>query len=77
MRRRSAARGCASALVAGPLVFIAIGFAGCVHGGRLSRLSGRLAKPLILAIELALLPSLTLVLGLLLLGAPRARRTQP
>jgi hypothetical protein len=29
------------------------------------------AKPLILAIEFALMPTLTLILGLLLLGAPQ------
>jgi multisubunit Na+/H+ antiporter MnhB subunit len=58
-------------LVAGPLVFIAVGLLGLYAAGDFLGYPQGLAKPLIVAIELALLPSLTLVLGLLLLGAPR------
>ncbi len=58
-------------LVAGPLVFIAVGLLGLYAAGDFLGYPPGLAKPLIVAIELALLPSLTLVLGLLLLGAPR------
>ena len=36
-----------------------------------------IAKPLILAIEFALMPTLTLILGLMLVGAPRAERPLP
>jgi len=58
-------------LVAGPLLFVAIGFAGVRTAGHFLGYPDGLAKPLIVAIELALMPSLTLVLGLLLLGTPR------
>jgi len=58
-------------LVAGPLVFIAVGLLGLYAAGDFLGYPQGLAKPLIVAIELALLPSLTLVLALLLLGAPR------
>jgi multisubunit Na+/H+ antiporter MnhB subunit len=63
-------------LVAGPLLFIAIGFAGVLTAGDFLGYPDGLAKPLIVAIELALMPSLTLVLGLLLLGTPQ-RGVQP
>ncbi|MEE4147077.1 MAG: hydrogenase subunit MbhD domain-containing protein [Halieaceae bacterium] len=58
-------------LVAGPLVFIAIGFIGVLTAGDFFGYPQGLAKPLIVAIELALMPSLTLVLGLLMVGAPQ------
>lgn len=58
-------------LVAGPLVFIAIGLLGLYTAGDFLGYPPGFAKPLIVAIELALVPSLTLVLGLLLLGAPQ------
>ena len=58
-------------LVAGPLVFIAIGLAGVAIAGAFLGYPDGLAKPLIVVIELALLPSLALILGLLLLGAPQ------
>lgn len=64
------------ALVAGPLAFIGIGFFGLRTAGAFLAYPEGFAKPLIIAIELALLPSLTLVLGLLLLGAPK-RGAQP
>jgi len=57
-------------LVLGPLAFIAIGLTGVLTAGSLLAYPDGFAKPLIVTIELALLPSLTLVLGLLLLGTP-------
>lgn len=63
-------------LVAGPLAFIAVGFAGVVVPGAFLAYPDGWAKPLIIVIEAALLPSLTLVLGLLLAGAP-ARKVAP
>jgi multisubunit Na+/H+ antiporter MnhB subunit len=58
-------------LVAGPLVFIAIGFAGVATAGAFLAYPEGYAKPLILVIEFALMPSLALTLGLLLVGAPQ------
>ena len=63
-----------SALVAGPLVFIAIGVLGAVRRrARFSAYPDGFAKPLIVVIELALMPTLTLILALLLAGAPQPR----
>jgi multisubunit Na+/H+ antiporter MnhB subunit len=59
------------ALVFGPLVFIGIGFLGVVSAGAFLAYPIDYAKPLILVIEFALMPTLTLILGLLLLGAPQ------
>jgi multisubunit Na+/H+ antiporter MnhB subunit len=59
------------ALVLGPLVFIGIGFLGVVSVGAFLAYPMDYAKPLILTIEFALMPTLTLILGLLLLGAPQ------
>ncbi|HEY0335264.1 MAG TPA: hydrogenase subunit MbhD domain-containing protein [Stenotrophomonas sp.] len=58
-------------LVAGPLVFIAIGVYGAVSAGAFLAYPTALAKPLIVVIEVALLPSLAITLALLLIGAPR------
>jgi multisubunit Na+/H+ antiporter MnhB subunit len=58
------------ALVAGPVVFIAIGAAGAAVAGAFLAYPDGLAKPLIKAIEWALLPSLALTLALILAGAP-------
>ncbi len=58
-------------LVAGPLVFIAIGFVGVVTAGAFLAYPEGFAKPLIIAIELALMPSLALILALMLAGAPQ------
>jgi multisubunit Na+/H+ antiporter MnhB subunit len=58
-------------LVAGPLAFIAIGVVGATTAGAFLAYPQGLAKPLILVIEFALMPTLTLVLGLMLLGAPQ------
>jgi multisubunit Na+/H+ antiporter MnhB subunit len=58
-------------LVAGPLVFIGIGIAGAVTAGAFLGYPDGYAKPLILVVEFALMPTLTLVLALMLLGAPQ------
>jgi uncharacterized MnhB-related membrane protein len=58
-------------LVAGPLAFIGIGVVGSLQAGAFLAYPEGFAKPLILVIEFALLPTLTLILGLMLLGAPR------
>ncbi|MBP6534205.1 MAG: DUF4040 domain-containing protein, partial [Arenimonas sp.] len=60
-----------SALVLGPLVFIGVGIMGVNWAGAFLAYPAGYAKPLILTIEFALMPSLTLILGLLLLGAPQ------
>jgi len=57
-------------LVAGPLAFIAVGVLGAVTAGAFLSYPQGHAKTLILVIEFALMPTLTLVLGLMLLGAP-------
>ena len=62
-------------LVAGPLVFIAIGVVGAVTANAFLAYPQGFAKPLILSIEFALMPTLTLVLGLMLLGAPQRNET--
>ena len=57
------------------LPFIAVGFAGVPMAGTFLSYPEGFAKPLIVLIEAALLPTLVLVLGLLLEGAPeRAAR---
>ena len=58
-------------LVAGPLAFIAVGVVGAVTAGAFLSYPLGFAKTLILVIEFALMPTLTLVLGLMLLGAPQ------
>jgi multisubunit Na+/H+ antiporter MnhB subunit len=58
------------AIVAGPLAFVAVGFLGAYAAGAFLAYPDGLAKPLIVAVELALMPTLTLVLALLLAGAP-------
>jgi multisubunit Na+/H+ antiporter MnhB subunit len=57
-------------LVAGPVAFIAVGIVGAATSGAFLAYPDGLAKPLIVLVEIALLPTLTLVLGLLLLGTP-------
>ena len=58
-------------IVAGPLTFMAVGVAGALSAGTFLGYPEGFAKPLILVIEFALMPTLTLILGLLLLGPPR------
>ena len=62
-------------IVAGPLAFIAVGVAGAVAAGAFLGYPEGFAKPLILVIEFALMPTLTLILGLMLLGPPRFGET--
>ena len=57
-------------LVAGPVVFIAVGVAGTLTAGAFLGYPEGWAKPLILVIEFALMPSLALTLGLIMAGAP-------
>jgi hypothetical protein len=57
-------------LVAGPLLFIAIGFAGALTAGAVLAYPEGYAKLLIKIIEAALMPTLTLTLALLVAGAP-------
>jgi multisubunit Na+/H+ antiporter MnhB subunit len=62
-------------LVAGPLLFIAIGFAGALTAGAVLAYPDGYAKLFIKVIEAALVPTLTLTLALLVAGAPE--RTAP
>jgi len=57
-------------IVVGPLVFIAVGLLGAWTAGAFLGYPDGWAKPMIVAIEVALLPTLVLVLALLLNGAP-------
>jgi multisubunit Na+/H+ antiporter MnhB subunit len=63
-------------LVAGPAVFIGIGIAGVPLTGTFLAYPEGWAKPMILVIEFALMPSLALTLGLIMAGAPE-RATEP
>ena len=56
----------------GPLVFVAVGVLGLWTAGAFLGYPDGWAKPLIVAIEVALLPTLVLVLALLMNGARRA-----
>jgi len=58
------------ALVAGPAVFIALGAVGAAAGGAFLAWPAGLEKALIVVVEVALMPSLAVTLGLLLAGAP-------
>ena len=62
-------------LVAGPLVFIAVGLVGAAAAGAFLAYPDGFAKPLIIVIEVALMPSLALTLTLLLIGAPARWRS--
>lgn len=62
-------------LAAGPLGFVVIGFAGFLTAGAVFAYPEGYAKPLIVAIEIALMPTLVLALALLVTGAPQ--RTPP
>jgi multisubunit Na+/H+ antiporter MnhB subunit len=59
------------ALIAGPVVFIAIGTAGVVFADGFLAYPDGFAKPLIKIIEWALLPSLAVTLALIVAGAPQ------
>jgi len=57
-------------LVAGPVTFVAVGVVGAWTAGAFLAYPDGLAKPLILVIEFALMPSLALTLGLVMAGPP-------
>ncbi len=57
-------------LVGGPMVFLAIGFLGLVAGAFLAY-PVALAKPLIVIIEMALILSIAITLGMLVVGSPK------
>jgi multisubunit Na+/H+ antiporter MnhB subunit len=57
-------------LVAGPVMFVAVGVVGAFTAGAFLAYPEGLAKPLILVIEFALMPSLALTLGLIMAGPP-------
>ena len=57
-------------IVVGPLVFVAVGLLGAWQAGAFLGYPDGWAKPMIVAVEVALLPMLVLVLALLLNGAP-------
>jgi multisubunit Na+/H+ antiporter MnhB subunit len=63
-------------LVAGPVIFIAVGVAGVLLTGTFLAYPDDWAKPMILVIEFALMPSLALTLGLIMAGAPE-RAVEP
>ena len=63
-------RGLRAGIAAGPLVFVAVGVVGIFGAGAFLAYPEALAKPLIVVIEIALLPTLVLVLALLMEGAP-------
>ena len=63
-------RGLRFGIVVGPLTFIAIGVLGLFAAGALLAYPPAWAKPMIVVIEIALLPTLTLILALLLAGPP-------
>jgi len=65
-------RGWRAAIAAGPLAFIAVGLLGVFTAGGFLAYPEGWAKPLIVVVEVALMPTLVLVLGLLLAG-PAAR----
>ncbi len=58
-------------IVAGPLVFLVIGFLGFMAPGQFLAYPEGNAKPLIVVMELALTLSIGLILGLLIAGPPR------
>jgi multisubunit Na+/H+ antiporter MnhB subunit len=60
-------------LVGGPLAFVAIGMAGAFAEGAFLAYPDDIAKPLIIVIEIALMPTLTLMLALVLIGPPLRR----
>jgi len=65
-----ASRWLRAGIVVGPLVFVAVGLLGLWAAGTFLGYPPDWAKPMIVAIEVALLPTLVLVLALLLNGAP-------
>ena len=68
---RTASTGLRAALVAGPVIFIAVGVYGAAVAGVFLGYPDGLAKLLIKLIEWALFPSLALTLALIVAGAPQ------
>jgi len=66
-----------AALIAGPATFIAVGTAGAFTAGAFLAFPEDFAKPFIVVIEAALLPSLAVTLVLLLSGPPRRPEPVP
>jgi multisubunit Na+/H+ antiporter MnhB subunit len=64
-------------IVLGPAAFIAVGLLGTVIAGAFLSYPEGFAKPLIILIEAALLPSLAVTLVLLLLGPPQRAEPRP
>lgn len=73
---RTAQRGLRGLIAFGPLAFIGVGVLGLAVTGTFLAYPDGWAKPLILVIEVALLPTLVLVLALLMNG-PSLRKAQP
>jgi multisubunit Na+/H+ antiporter MnhB subunit len=67
---RTDGRGLRAGIVAGPLVFIGVGLLGLWTAGAFLGYPPQWAKPMIVAVEVALMPTLVLVLALLLNGVP-------
>jgi multisubunit Na+/H+ antiporter MnhB subunit len=67
---RASSRWLRAGIVVGPLAFVAVGMLGLWSAGAFLGYPPDWAKPMIVAIEVALLPTLVLVLALLLNGAP-------
>lgn len=63
------------AIVAGPVVFLVIGFMGFLIPGQFLAYPDGFAKPLIVAMELALTLSIGVILGLLIAGPPKGEGT--
>ena len=61
------------ALVLGPLVFMAVGFAGFGIAGGFLAYPTEFAKPLIVGIEITLVLSIATMLGMLVAGSPRRK----
>lgn len=70
------ARWLRAALVAGPVGFILVGAHGITSAGAFLALPVAYAKPFIVVIEIALMPTLTLILALLIPGPLRQRAPQ-
>jgi multisubunit Na+/H+ antiporter MnhB subunit len=61
-------------LVLGPIVFLVIGFAGFATAGGFLAYPEEFAKPIIITIEIVLMLSIAVMLGLLVAGPPRWRQ---
>lgn len=72
---RTGRRALRLALIAGPVIFMAVGAAGIVTAGAFLAYPDGLAKPLIVLIEWALFPSLAVTLALIVAGPPE--RAEP